>query len=161
MSLIEQLNPTDKVYLKQRYINKGNVYFQGHYKVAELPKAVLTEEYINVLGKEDSPQNYQTALKKQVIQITATTPTTKQVSYDKPKPSSEKSQSTSKLNINQATAEELTKLKNVTTAIATKIIEARDKEPFSSLENLKERIKLNRGSWDDHQSKLLFEQKTT
>ncbi len=159
MSLIEQLNPTDKVYLKQRYISRGNVFFQGHYKVAELPKAILTEEYINVLGKEETPKNYQTALKKQVIQISTTTPTTKQVSYNKP--SSSKPQSTSKLNINKATAEELTKLTNVTTAIATKIIDAREKKQFSDLENLKERIKLNRGNWDDHKDRLLFEKKKT
>ncbi len=154
-----ELKPTDKVYLKQRYIKEGNVFFQGHYKVAELPKAVLNEEYINVIGQESLPQNYQSALKKQVIEITSTAPATKQVSYpaSNPKSPPEKPLTPSiKLNVNSATAEEIAKLKNVSMAIATKIIEARNKKPFVDIEDLKSRIKLNRGSWDDIQSNLLY-----
>lgn len=158
------LKPTDKVYLKQRYYSNGNVWYQGTYKFGELPQAIRTEQYIDVGDRAPVPGSFNDAIKKVKITIDGTKPIMEQVSYGEPKKTlvdkgKPKEIPLTKIEVNSANAEELSKLANVTTAIATKMIEAREKEPFANLDNLKERIKLNRGNWDDHQDRLLFEKK--
>ena len=154
---MEELKPTDRVYLKHRYYSNGNIWYPGHYQFGELPEELKTEKYLDIGKKVSPPTDYNSAIKKQKIAVTATKPLVEKTAYGEPSPTVIANKKTPiNININSATAEELAKLKNVSVAIATKIIEARTKKTFADIEDLKSRVKLNRGSWDDIKSNLLF-----
>ncbi|MBW4635285.1 MAG: helix-hairpin-helix domain-containing protein [Iphinoe sp. HA4291-MV1] len=62
-----------------------------------------------------------------------------------------------RLQVNQATIDELSKLPGVGTATAMKLIAERDKGAFTSLQDLSDRISLPRGKWEDLRANLLFD----
>lgn len=149
--------------LKKMYIDRktGNVYDPQPTKIKLqlIPKEIRNNpEYVEILEEgEEKPKNY---VKKYVPLDEAEVETveinipenekdikvkaTMQVTYDDNK------QVLEKLNINEASFDELVKLPYVGRNLAAKIVEERQKQQFKDLMDLKSRVALRFGAkWED------------
>lgn len=159
-----QFNPDDRVYLKLRYVKGGNIWYPGYYTFKQLPSEIQNEKFLDVSEKKATAENsYSEAIKKQKISITAEKPLMEKTAYGKPTATvvNQGKQKTVvdpnlKVLVNSATVEELTKLNSVGIAIANKIVEARKLTPFKDIKDLSDRVSLQRGSWNDIETNILF-----
>ena len=155
-----------KVRLTKLTTVRGNPYHAGVYEEGYLPEAILQTPGLVVEPEATakSPE-YQNALKKQSVSIGAANPSSQRSSFKAEKPveipedkvagSVEKPPGV-KININQATADQISDLDGITVAIAGKVIEAREKAPFTGLEDLKQKVPL-KGSKDWGKLALSFD----
>lgn len=137
------------IYLKKDYVSKsGNFYGRGQYNsIEQLPKTIRTNpEYIS--GKEINNTLVLNSEDRKHIGPTKETQTIK--------PIVSKIVEEPKLNINSATIEEISALRGIGRATAKKIHELREESPFSSKEDLNNRVPLY-GSRDWNEYSVLFE----
>lgn len=151
-----QIDPQKKVYLKRLYFENGNAYHPGWYEPNYLPSGCLVEGLVSQQGLSVAEKpNYQNAMVKQEVSLAADSQASQKATFEGEKPIVEIPKN-KKIKINQATVEQLSGLPNIGIATANKIVESRDKSAFTDLEDLKKRIELNRGNWDELSERLIF-----
>lgn len=152
-----KIDTSSRVYLKRLFFDRGNAYHPGWYEPGYLPAACMVEGLVTQAGIPASQKpDYRNSLTTQTISIHSPEPITEKTSYkgEKPLVAPTKQQ---KVNVNKATVDQLSLLPNVGVSTANKIVEARDKEPFKNVDELKKRIELSRGKWEEISDRLLFD----
>jgi DNA uptake protein ComE-like DNA-binding protein len=149
------IDPTQPARLLQHAVINGNIYHPRIYQAGELPAELLMEGYVTQTEPAVaafSPKVGAFEATEIKISVENTTPST--TTFGKlPAPVTPQL----RLQVNQATVEELSNLTGVTVAIAKKIVEERQKSPFKDIADLDARAPLSKAKWETLQDRLLFD----
>ncbi|ARV58065.1 hypothetical protein BZZ01_04930 [Nostocales cyanobacterium HT-58-2] len=151
------IDPSQPARLLQHAVINGNVYHPRVYQPGELPAELLVEGYVS----QTEPAIAAFSPKIGVFEATeikisvenTNTPTTFTQA-----PGVITTASQPRLQVNQATVEELSNLTGVTVSVAKKLVEERQKQPFKNIADLDARAPLSKAKWETLNDRLLFDQ---
>lgn len=151
-----------KVELTTHVSYNGTFYHPREYNVDELPEAVIASPACKPV--KGSPQvethikptgSFEPSEVKLTVESEPITPSKYPTTTTIIDPKGEVT-TTLRLQVNQALADDLAKLKGVTQAIALKVVQERQTQKFNSLGDLDQRVPI-KGGWDKLKDSLLFD----
>lgn len=156
------IDPTKPVKLLKLAVKGGNLYHPRIYNPGELPDEVMARTDIldqSFLAPSEPPVTTPTvktsdSITEEVTSFKTQEPNVQPAPYPVQTVVIDKAE---KFDINKATVEELAKLPHIGTMIAGRIGKEREKQPFTTIEDLNTRVPLRGHDWAEIKDQILLQ----